>query len=96
MVTEPSRVTLPRWWWLNPWKQVRILQGNLDACRWAAERFQAWKQPPQEFATLDIGHQSGPDQHAALLTALGAANPEEKRYTRIHSGLRTIAWIVPP
>jgi hypothetical protein len=38
-MAERPRVVLMRWWWLRPWKQVRILAGNLDACREAAERF---------------------------------------------------------
>jgi len=38
-VNGRPRVVLMRWWWLRPWKQVRILAGNLDACREATERF---------------------------------------------------------
>jgi len=36
-----------RWWWLRPWKQVRILQGNLDACRWRLEH--PILQPSEEY-----------------------------------------------
>jgi len=84
------------WWWVNPWKQVRILAGNLDACRWAAERFSAWKQPPGQWDVLDIGPLAGEHQQTALLMALGRANPVQARYTQVTSGERTIAWIVPP
>jgi hypothetical protein len=69
------------------------LAGNLDACRWAAQRFGGITGEP---AYLDIGPIAGEPLLAALLAAIGDCAPEIRRATVITNGDRPLAVLVPP
>lgn len=92
---DRTRVVLMRWWWLRPWKQIRILAGNLDACREATDRFARHRRavhPPSADYELDIGPLAGEALLAALLTAIGRTVDSS---TIITNGSRPLCVIAP-